>query len=553
MATHETPHAPRPSPPADAPAVSAASGRAPDVRLPGAQSDEPGRISAGPPAPAPAPIDISVRPTTVAARAAPARTQRIARRGYRQQPWRRLAGWALALVAVLAAVTFAGPNVADLYAAATAARTSWRYDRALAFYAQAERLDPDNPHPHCLTGEVLALQQRYVQAAAEFARCQRMGEAGPGVWLALGDADQAHGDAAGAEQAWLRSASAGGATARRRLALLYEAEGRFDRAGAQWRALGSQDGQARAHLGLLALRVGDDETARADFVAARNLPGFSGQDLVDQGFVVLAAQGASDAPGLTAVGVAFVRAGMLPFARLPLEQAIGQDPTYGPAHAYLAAAELAAGEQATASAEVAAARRLIPGDSFTLFEAAELEMAAGAWDAARDDLTLAIRADGQNPVLWAEQGRVWVYLRNYVAADLSYQRAAQLSNEPQFTEEYLSFFVDHRFGVGSGGRAFDAATSAAARWPDSSRVQSLAAQIYDLANQPVLAYTTYQRANRLDPSDPLPYFALGRVAFNGGDFDLAVTDLRTAVALRPDGPFAGQARQLLAPLAYYDV
>ncbi len=453
---------------------------------------------------------------------------------------------------MLAVVALAGPSNADLYAGVAAARASFRYDRALTFAAEAARMDPDNPHPHCLMGEVLQLQQRYARATAELMRCVRLGDNSSDVWLSLGDVARAAGDPSDAEHAWQRSVALGGTTARRRLALLYESAGRFDEAQAQWRALGSGDGEAQAHLGLLALRAGDYDTARTAFVAARGLPGSFGQDMVTQGFVTLAAFAPTDAPGLASIGAAFIRAGMNTFARLPLEHAVALDPTNGHAHAYLAWVDWLAGEPSAATAEITSARQLIPTDSFTLFIAAELEMASGQRHAAASDIATAIQHDGKNPALWSAQAQIDLERRDYVAADLSYTMAAQLASDPSFTIALLRFYVDHRYGMGND-RARIAATRAITAWPYNEPIQVLAAQIFDLSNQPVLAYQTYQQANQLDPSDPVPYLALGRVALAGEDYDTAARDLRTVMALRPDSDEARQASLLIAPIANLDL
>lgn len=470
----------------------------------------------------------------------------------RRRDWRRRWRWAAALGVLLALVLVTGPSKTDLYAAASAARASFRYDRALSFYTQAARLDPDDPRPHCLMGDVLTLQQRYSAATTELARCQRLGDGDATVWLSLGDVAHDQGNTAVAERDWLRAAALGNTTARRRLGQLYEDAGRFDQAAAQWSALGSQDGEAQGHLGLLALRRGDYNAARAAFVAAREAPGFFAQDLVDEGFVALAAVGPTDGPGLASVGIAFVRAGMATLALEPLQQAIALEPTYGPAHAYLAWAEWTTGQPSAASAQVAIARRLMPTDSFTLFVAAEQEMAAARWSAASADLGVALSGDNRNPILWAAQARAALGQRDYLRADLDYTTAAQLGSESQETEELLSFYISHRFGM-DDGRALNAANTAVTRWPNDEQIQVLAAQVYDLAGQPVQAYTTYQRANQLNPADPMPYFQLGREAYLGGDYDTAALDLRTVMALRPGSDLANQAEGLLGAIWYFDV
>ncbi|HEX9413533.1 MAG TPA: hypothetical protein VF916_08510, partial [Ktedonobacterales bacterium] len=380
---------------------------------------------------------------------------------------RRRVAWSFALLAVLTLVALGGPNKADLYAAASSARASWRYDRALAFYQQAVEADPADPRPHCLMGEVLALQQRSTQATAAFEQCRRLGDDGPTVWLALGDLARDRGDLSGAEQAWRDSAARGGIQARRRLGLHYEAQSRFDEAEVQWSSLGTADGQAQEHLGMLALRRADFTAAQHHFVAAREAPGFFGQEAVDAGLVQLSALGSTTPEAQTAIGVAFVQDDLPAFARLPLQRALAQAPDDAPAHAYLAWVEWLAGARDASATDLQAARQLNPVDSFMLFVAAEQELAGGQWSAADDDIALALQGDDKNPVLWLVQAQVALGTQKYLTAELSYETAARLAPEPVYTEQLLQFYLDHRLGT-ADGRARVAGVTAVARWPSDA-------------------------------------------------------------------------------------
>jgi tetratricopeptide (TPR) repeat protein len=324
--------------------------------------------------------------------------------------------------------------------------------------------------------------------------------------------------------------------------------------GPRWQrqAPSTADAEAEEHLGLLALRQADYDRARAHLVAARELPGYYGQDAVDQGFVELAALGPKDAVGLTRVGVAFVRASLPTFARMPLEQAIALDPSIAEAHAYLAWVDWLAGQRDASRTEASNARKLNPIDPFTLFVAAEQALAAGRWVEADGELNLALKHDNENAVLWVERGRARENMSDYVGADLSYETAANLGSEPQFAQVYLGFFVSHHYGL-DNGRALRAAALESTRWPNQAQVQELAGQIYELAAQSTFALFAYEHANQLDPSDPQPYFDIGRLSYTNGEYDTAALDLRTVIALRPNGPLAAKARVLLAPIANFDV
>ena len=486
-------------------------------------------------------------------RAQPSSPERLASLPAPARRWLRRSGWlALLTIVVLLPVAQWGSSKDDLFATATAAQSAWRYDSALADYARIEQLDPADPRPHCLQAHVFALQERYAQAQAAYAACEQLGERTASTWLAQGDAALNGGDVAAAEREWLLAASSGSPSAHRRLALLYEREGHLTDAVEQWQALGTSDAQAEEHLGLLALSAGDDELARADLVAARNLPDGDGLQAADERFVALAALDQHDAAGLAAVGGAFVRADMLSLSIQPLQSALALDPTNGSAHGDLAWVLLAAGQYVAAKAESASAVRLAPQDSFAWFVAAELAMSDARWTNAVTDLQTGLAVDPANPVLWAALGRAYQGQHDYLRTELSLVSAAQLGAEPEFTVQLLQFYVAHGIGVALG-QGVHAADTALARFPTNAQVVQLAGEVYEMSRAVDKAYATYQQANTLDPSLPDPYFYVGRMALRAEDFDLAILDLNIYLALRPDGDLAAQARTLLRPFADVNV
>jgi lipoprotein NlpI len=444
-------------------------------------------------------------------------------------------------------VLLAGPGQRDWFDAGAAARAAWRYDRALAFYRLAAQRDPADPRPNCLSGEVLALQQELRAAAAAYLRCRELGEDSAAVALRLGDLASAQGDAQTAQREWLRSIQRGGITAHRRLALWHEARGDFDQAAAQWSALGADDGQAQEHLGMLALRQLDFAGAQRSFTAARALPGFYGQEAVDEDYVQLAALGTLSTNAATAIGVAFVNAGLPLFARSPLERAVAEYPQDASAHAYLAWVNVLSGQQDTAGAQVGLALALAPVDPFARFVAASQEAARGEWAAAAADCTVGLQHDDRNPALWLLLARAQEGQRAYLDAELSYENAADLAAEPEYTQHLLEFYVGHRLGL-ADGRAYSAGVRAEARWPGNAAIRKLEGQIDDLIGQPAMAYASWSAARDLNPRDPEPWFVLGHYAYVGGDLTAAVVYLRTAIALQPSSDWAAQARRLLAPL-----
>jgi predicted Zn-dependent protease len=298
---------------------------------------------------------------------------------------------------------------------------------------------------------------------------------------------------------------------------------------------------------MLALRQLDFASAQRYFIAARELPGFYGQEAVDAGYVQLAALGALSTNASTAIGVTFVNAGLPLFARAPLERAVAEDPEDAAAHAYLAWVNVLSGQQDAAGAQVSLALTFTPADPFARFVAASQEATRGEWAAAAADCTVGLQHDDRNPALWLLLARSQEGQRAYLDAELSYENAADLAAEPEYTQHLLEFYIGHRLGL-TDGRAYSAAVRAEMRWPGNAALRKLEGQIDDLIGQPAKAYASWTAARDLAPGDPEPWFMLGHYAYVGGDLTAAVVFLRTAVALQPGSDWAAQARNLLAPL-----
>jgi tetratricopeptide (TPR) repeat protein len=451
------------------------------------------------------------------------------------------------LIVTLVAMAPVVPSAGQYIAAAAQARAGYRYDRALAFYSAASTADPVDPRPHCLAGQVYVLQQLLPQAVAAYQRCTQLAPRDPAAWIALGHALSTGGDTAGALAAWRRAASVGGLDGWRWLALHAEASGSFPDAVALWTELPPEDPQALEHLGLLALWRGDVATARIDFEAARAQPSKYADEIVDDGFALLAVAAPNTSNEFGRLGYTFLLAGMPSFALAPLRRAVALDAHNGAAHAYLGWTLWLSGQQAEARREIALGEQLAPALSFAWFAAGEVTAADGS---AKRALALFQRGsdlDTHNPVLWAELGRMYLATSDYLSAEFALDNAARLSTDPSYTATYLRLFADHRYGI-TNGRARFAAASALARWPQSEPVHYLAGIIYDLLGQPTDAFYAWQAAVTLDPTDPGPYVALGRYAENEGNLTTAALDLRIALALAPKGPLAAQAQALLAPI-----
>lgn len=447
-----------------------------------------------------------------------------------------------------------GPTAEDYLAAAARASAGLRYDRALADYARASALAPTDARPSCLSGDVLALQAVWAAAIAADHRCTVRDPANPGGWLALGDAlAAANAPAAAAAAAWTHAARLGDSTALRRLATQEEQAGDLTVAATTWGRLPAHDPQAAAHLGLLALARGAWDSAARHIAVVCAQPNATCLWVEQNGFAALAAQGPA-APEVTLgmVGYHLLGIGAPALAIVPLRAALRLAPRDGVARGFLGWAEWQTGARVAARADVALAVRLAPSQSFNWFASGELAAATGQLGMALANLRQGLLLDSRNAVLWAAAGQVELALHDYVDAELALQAAAQLASDPGATASWLQFYLDTRVGL-TDGRALLAANTAVALWPESAAVQVRAGELYALVNQPTPAYYALVRANQLDPHDPGPYVFLARYAEQDGQYVQAALDLRTALALRPDGPYAAQASALLAPLASINV
>jgi len=469
--------------------------------------------------------------------------------------WRTLLHWvrlvvlyAIALAGLAAVLGPIGPSVDEYLAAAKGARAALRYDHALEDFAAASAADATDPRPYCGAGDVRMLQLEYAEAATAYSQCAARAPDDASARLRLGDALIATGNAAAARAAWNAAVGVGSLDAHRRLALLDERQSRMDDAQREWSVFPYNDPQAREHLGLLALWSGDYQTARLDFLAVRATSNPYARQITDGGFVVFAALPVTSAFGLGLLGYDFLRADLPGFAIRPLRAAITLDPRLGDVHSYLGWALWQTGQQTDARPEIALGTRLDPHLSFAWYAAGEVAAADGNAQAALTAYYAALSHDAKNPVLWSAVARMSLALYEYVPAELAFGNAAQLSTDPAYTVSLLRFYVDHSYGL-LRNRAQDAASTALQRFPHSEPVRYYVAAVFDLYGFPTLAYYTARTATMLDPADPAPYVLLARYDEADGDYVLAALELRTALALRPDGPFAAEARALLAPIA----
>lgn len=472
--------------------------------------------------------------------------KQLIRRGVRGTWYLYLAGFVLALLGVVVACAPVYPGEQQYLAAAAGYRANLRYDLALARYADASRAAPGDPMPYCLSGQILVLQQEWTAAAASFARCASLGPRSGQAWLELGDARSKLGDTAGAQDAWRLSAGLGDLIAVTQLAKEAEALGDVTAAVKLWRQMPG-DVQAIAHLGILSLWQGNPQAAARDFEEARTAENPATAWVVTDGFSALVTlpQGSVDAEGW--LGHAFLDANLPALARSPFQKAVTLAPQDGEGHAYLGWTLLLLGQPAQAGREISQGLRLAPSVSFVWFAAGELALAQQQPGLALRCLQEGSTLDPRNPVFWAEAGQASLRLHDYAGAEQMLQTASDLSKSPVEATLLLQIYVEYHLGF-EDGSARRAGIDAVSRWPGNETLDFLLAEIFTYSNESANAYYEAEAAQQLDPADPGPYVLLGAQAENEGDYVHAALFLRVALALRPGGPFAGEAEALLAPI-----
>ena len=460
-----------------------------------------------------------------------------------------LAGFLLALVAVSLACLPTSPGEQQYLITANQLKSGLRYDLALARYTDASAAAPSDPRPYCLAGDIRTLQQEWAAATAAYARCAALGPRQAASWLKLGNARQVLGETIAADGAWERAAELGDADALRQLGLAAEERGDVTGAIRFWQKLPASDPQALAELGMLALWQGKFALAKRNFaIVAGSHDNAAAAQLAADGFPALAAKPQNNVLTQGNLGHAFLAANLPALALQPFQRAVTLAPKNGAAHAFLGWTFLLLGQPAKAGPQIRLGLALAPNNSFSWFVAGEASFGSGQPARALHDFLQGSALDITNPIFYAEAGQAALAQHDYTDALSLLQTASTLSDQPTYAISLLSVYVNYQLGL-DDGTARRAAITALDRWPDNEAIQFQLAEIFVEANEGANAYYAAETAKSLDPTDPGPYILLGTQAENEGNYVVAALDFRIALALRPSGPLAPEARTLLAPIS----
>lgn len=458
----------------------------------------------------------------------------------------------LALLLLVGGIAIQTPTEAVYVQAGLAAQSQQEYWRAEAFFQEAALSAPNDYLPSLDLARLHLLEHQDDLAQSELETARSLKADGADIWLAQGDVAQDAGHLQSAEDAWLRAAqfspAAAAMQARERLGLLYEGQGRWDDAEAQFAALPGSDALAQYHLGALRLERGDQAGARQAFEAALNQTHDQTQHDAAERFLQALDQWNGSAVSEKLIGFTYMQNDLPALATAPLQHAIALAPNDADAHAYLGWVYFQTGAARQAQQETQRAVALEPGSSFANYVLCLLDLAGGRTDSATNDLTRALTSDPKNPVLWAIRGAIAEQLNDLPGAEHDLRQAADdAAGDPQFSLLLATFYANHQIGLDNGA-ALDAAQEATALNPTSATAYDVLGRIeQDLQNFPD-AMSAFAQGVNLDPTSAALHLHLGTIQANFGYLRSAELNLHKAQVLDFNGPLARQAQQLLQEL-----
>ncbi len=463
----------------------------------------------------------------------------------------------LALLLLVGSVAVQTPDEAVYLQAGLAAQEQQEYWRAEAFFQEAALLAPDDERPllDLARLHLLERQDDLAQRELEIARSLQADNAD--IWLALGDLARDEGHQPDAERAWMQAISFNPATAatpaHERLGLLYEQQGRWREAEAQFAALPGSDTLAQYHLGTLRLERGDLTGARQAFDAVLNLAGNDGLRGAAERFLQAINQWDGSARSEKLVGFAYIQNNLPTLALAPLQRAVALIPKDADAHAYLGWAYLRSGAASQAQQEARLAAALEPNNVFANYVLSQLDLADGRYASADADLGRALISDPQNPALWAARGAIAEQLHDLPFAERSLRRAVEdARGDPQYSLLLATFYANHQLGL-DNGTALDAAQEAVAQNPGNGLAYDALGRIQQAMRDFPDALSAFTQAVNLAPTNAALHIHLGLIQADLGYLRSAELNLRKAIVLDLNGPIGRQAQEALQRLPPLDL
>ncbi|MBI4322609.1 MAG: tetratricopeptide repeat protein [Chloroflexi bacterium] len=432
---------------------------------------------------------------------------------------------------------------------------------ALDGYASLATVAPRSALPHLRLGQVHLAKARYDEAQAEYDKALALDpgsiQALAGLGSALVEAGR-YGESIFVLQRAL-AGQPGLAEARYHLGLALMRSNNVAQAGEQFQVLLAQAGDSshhrlwrqRTHYRLAQIVLSE----RPDVAVAHLQEAASDQadaEVAEQAALLLPTARAvslhQDRPAYAAAlaGQALLRVQETSLARQQLEKAVGLDPSYVDALAYLGYAYWLGGAGGKAVDVLARAVALEPRAPVAQYFLGFVLARMDRLEAALVELERAARLDPDNTYLWIELAGVLAARGDYARAEVLFERAGGLATDSADVQLLVAKFYLDRFYMVEQGLAV--ARAAAEKWPENAEVASELGWALYVNRRPEDARDALRKAVQLAPDLPEPHYRLGVVLEQLGGLAEAAVEYRRAVDLDRGTKLSERAREALRGL-----
>ncbi len=371
-------------------------------------------------------------------------------------------------------------------------------------------------------------------------------------WLMLGDAYQASGDDALAEQSWRLALSAGcdAWSAYARLLPLHQKQNDYENSLVDLKALVA----ARPHLSFLYARYGrylsasDPEAALVFLNQALALGGPEAESIRSlQSILRAAVLEEETAYTLAQAGRWFADRADWFLAEQSFAHAVKLRPDYAEAWAFWGETEqhMPPVDFALAQVHLQQALTLAPDSAAVNGMNGLYWLRQADFDQALPYYEKAAALEPQNPIYLAELGAIYAGKADLSTAQIYYQQAIDQAPDDAYYWQLLANFLV-RYQVHLKDTALPAARQAVILAPQDPASLDVMGQVLFLLDDQYSALRFFYRAYRADPNYPPVNLHLGTVYFYMGDTVRAQSYLQRVRDLAPDTPYDAHAQRLLS-------
>ncbi|HEX8337966.1 MAG TPA: tetratricopeptide repeat protein, partial [Pyrinomonadaceae bacterium] len=236
---------------------------------------------------------------------------------------------------------------------------------------------------------------------------------------------------------------------------------------------------------------------------------------------------------LVGLAVAYFHAGQYRQAAAPLARVLARDPASAPARHMLGKTHFMTGEFERAAAELEAALKSAPKDYDAAYTLGLAYLKQRRLAEARQTYARLIEGLGDRPQLRILVGRAYRETGFLAEAVEEFKKAAAL--DPRFPRVHYHLGLTYLLKDGSSGLA-DAAKELQAELaahPEEFLANYYLGVIHSTEGRWGAAAGLLEKAARLQPDNPDPYFLLGQAYQNLGRYEQAIEALRKSIALNP--------------------